>query len=391
VGRAHGHEHKGARATLHHAVADAQRQLSFEDVKDLLDLGVVMSARIEARGGREYEHGAAFGVLGSHEEIYLRPRFRGRLGPPKPLDEHLGRIFTGQYLLPFQRYELPEEIFGIGRILVPLDGSALAEHALPIAELLARTTGGSLALMSVCPQHSAKLVQNDLAPEPTIETYLDRMEWMLRQGGLIVETSIRSGSIPEEIGHHAIASNADIIVMGTHGRTHMDRFLSRNIATAVVRQTERPVLLIRPTDVWTSRHTTFRKLLVCLDGSVESEEVLPWARIIARYFGSTIVLLTVPEAEGEVQRLKQYIESVAAALRSIGITAETRVTGSGASRTITSVAESDACDLIMIATRGRGAPKEIDIEVGSVTDQIVQTAHCPVFAVTVLGFANGAK
>ena len=60
-------------------------------------------------------------------------RFRGRLGPPKPLDEHLGRIFTGQYLLPFQRYELPEEIFGIGRILVPLDGSALAEHALPIA------------------------------------------------------------------------------------------------------------------------------------------------------------------------------------------------------------------------------------------------------------------
>jgi nucleotide-binding universal stress UspA family protein len=217
------------------------------------------------------------------------------------------------------------------------------------------------------------------------------MAWMLRQGGLTVETGIRNGSIPEEIGHQAIASNADIIVMGTHGRTQVDRLLGRHIATAVVRQTERPVLLIRPTDAWTSRHTAFQKLLVCLDGSVESEEILPWARIIARYFGSTIVLLAVPETEGEVQQLEHYLASIAAALQNIGLMAETRVMGSGASRTIASVAKSEECDLIMIATRGRGAPKEIDIEVGSVTDQLVQTAHCPVFAVTVLGFANGAK
>jgi len=72
VGCTDGHEHEGARSALYHAVACAQRQFSFEDVKDLLDLGVVMGARIEARGDREFEHGAAFGVLGSHEEIYLR-------------------------------------------------------------------------------------------------------------------------------------------------------------------------------------------------------------------------------------------------------------------------------------------------------------------------------
>jgi nucleotide-binding universal stress UspA family protein len=318
-------------------------------------------------------------------------RFRGRLGPPKPLDEHLGRIFTGQYLLPFQRYDLPEATFKVECILVPLDSSALAEHALPIAELLARTTGGSLTLVSVRPQRNGSAGRNDPVPEPTIGAYLDRMAWMLRQGGLTVETGIRNGSIPEQIGHQAIASNADIIVMGTHGRTQVDRLFGRHIATAVVRQTERPVLLIRPTDAWTSRHTAFQKLLVCLDGSAEAEEILPWARIIARYFGSTIVLLTVPEAEGEVQQLEHYLASVAAALQHIGLMAETRVMGSGASRTIASVAKSEECDLIMIATRGRGASKQIDIEVGSVTDQLVLMAHCPVFAVTVLGFANGAK
>jgi hypothetical protein len=67
------HEHEGARAAPHHAVAGAQRQLAFEDVKDLFDLGVVLSARIEAGGDREFEHGAAFGVLAGHEEIDLRP------------------------------------------------------------------------------------------------------------------------------------------------------------------------------------------------------------------------------------------------------------------------------------------------------------------------------
>jgi hypothetical protein len=72
VGRADGHEHESARAALHHAVACPQRQLAFENVKDLLDPGVVMGARIESRGDRKFECGAAFGMLGSHEEIYLR-------------------------------------------------------------------------------------------------------------------------------------------------------------------------------------------------------------------------------------------------------------------------------------------------------------------------------
>jgi len=156
----------------------------------------------------------------------------------------------------------------------------------------------------------------------------------------------------------------------------------------VVRQTELPVLLIRPTDAWTSRATAFRKLLVCLDGSEGAEEALPWARLLARHFGSTIVLLAVPEAESEVPRLEQYLGSVAAALRDIGLVAQTRVTGSGAAGTITSVAESEACDLIAMATRGRDAPADIDVEVGSVTERVVQSAHCPVFAVTVLGFTR---
>jgi nucleotide-binding universal stress UspA family protein len=87
-----------------------------------------------------------------------------------------------------------------------------------------------------------------------------------------------------------------------------------------------------------------------------------------------------------VTRLEEYLDSVATALRDIGFRAGTRVTGSGAARTITAVAEAERCDLILMATRGRGAPEDVDTEVGSVTDRVVHSAHCPVFAVTVVGF-----
>ncbi len=321
---------------------------------------------------------------------FVFSRYRSQMGPPKPLDEHLGRFFASQYLLPLQRHDIPTENFAIERIMVPLDGSALAEHALTVAELLARTTAGQLDLMSVSAGGGGGVAD---AAEPTSapETYLTRMAETLGQRGITVGTSFRSGSVAEEIGRHGIESQADVIVMATHGRSRVDKILGRNIAMAVVRQTELPVLLIRPTDAWPSRHTAFKRLLVSVDGSADSEDVLPWARVLARSFQSTLVLLTVPEAEGEVPRLRQYLESVAMALRGIGIPVEIRVTGSGASRTIVDVAQTEECDLIMMATRGRGGPEEIGIEVGSVTERVALSAHCPVFTVTVTGLAKRGR
>jgi nucleotide-binding universal stress UspA family protein len=319
---------------------------------------------------------------------FVFTRFRNRLGPPKPLDDHLGRFIGGQYLLPFQRHDLNEFKFGIERILVPLDGSALAEHALPVAELLARTTSGSLHLVSVRPAGGGDDGATD-APATDIASYLDRMAWSLGRRGLVVGTSIRSGSIPDEIGRLGDELHTDIIVMAHRSGSPVDRLLGRSVAIALVRKTERPVLILRPTDAWPSRATAFQKLLVCLDGSQESEEVLPWVRILARQFGSRIVLLTVPEDETEIPRLEQYLGSVADALRGLGLTAEIRVTGLDATGTITGAAATEGCDLIMMATRGRGAPEDVDAEVGSVTDRVVQSAPCPVFAVTVLGIQAG--
>jgi nucleotide-binding universal stress UspA family protein len=313
-------------------------------------------------------------------------RFRKGLGPPRPLDEHLGRFLAGQYLLPSQRLGLPEGSFEIKRILVLLDGSALDRDVLPVAGLLGRTAGASLDLIAFRSVRDAGRDRRAPEPAPAIEDYLQRVAQDVRQDGLTVQSSICEGRVPKEVSRHAAETGADVIVMATGGRTRRPRLWGRDTATEVIRQTERPVFLLRPGPDWTGQAAVLRKLLVCLDGSVGAEEILPWARRLARTFGSSLVLLAVPEAEDEVRKLEHYLGSVASALTALGHTVETRVTGSGVTQTIAHVAESEGCDLIMIATRGRGAPEKMDIEIGSVTGRLVQTARCPVFAVTVLGF-----
>ena len=69
--------------------------------------------------------------------------FRSKLGEPAQLEENLGRVLGGQYLLPYQRTARPEDETRFDEILVPLDGSSAAEHALPIAENLCRSFGGA--------------------------------------------------------------------------------------------------------------------------------------------------------------------------------------------------------------------------------------------------------
>jgi nucleotide-binding universal stress UspA family protein len=264
----------------------------------------------------------------------------------------------------------------------------LDEDVMPVAEQLARRAGSRLTLLESRSHRGPRPERGGGDPDGAIRQDLERRASALRESGLKVETAIRSENIPEEIVRHAEAGEADIIVMGAPGASQLDRLIGRSPAIHVIRQTELPVLLIRPLRGRKSPRTSFRRILVCLDGSEGSEEILPWARNFARYFVSVIVFLTVPEAEEEKEKLEGYLGTVAAEFRKLGFDAETRVMGTTASRTIASVAESEGCDLIMMATRGRGAPEEIGVNVGSVTDELVQTARCPVFTAKVLGLAR---
>lgn len=297
---------------------------------------------------------------------YAFSYYRKKLGEPRPLEEHLGRFFVGQYLLPSERTQIPVEGLRFRRLIVPLDGTAFAEHALPMSELIAHTYQSELTIVNV---------ESD---EDQIDDYLKHIAWQLRQSGLSVVLDRRTGSVAEEINKAADENEADLIVMSTHGMPGLDRFYAGDVANRLIRIMKKPVLLLRPTERWQTRTTRFTRLLVSLDGSETAEKILPYARAIAGTFGSEIVLLSVPEAESEIPRLEEYIDTVCNALRERGYNARSLVTGSGAVRTILEISLSESVDLIMMATHGRGN-FERRAAVGSVTDRVVDAANCPVF------------
>lgn len=146
------------------------------------------------------------------------------------------------------------------RILVPLDGSELAEVALPHAISLAKQSGAEVILLRVLEPLApgAAMGQESIYIEPEFwrrlqqeyldeaRAYLDRVAARLSADGLSARTEIRRGSPAEMIIDTARELHADAIVMATHGRSGIGRWMLGSVADRVVRASHLPVLLIRP-------------------------------------------------------------------------------------------------------------------------------------------------
>ena len=137
------------------------------------------------------------------------------------------------------------------RILLTLDRSALAEQALPHAVTLARACQAELELVSVVPvlEREAMFdaggnVDWD-AQVRDFEEYLAGVASRIQEAGLSVRSEVRRGDIAEEILRHADEQQIDLIVMSTHGRSGLGRWVYGSIADRVLRFSPVPVLLIR--------------------------------------------------------------------------------------------------------------------------------------------------
>ena len=140
------------------------------------------------------------------------------------------------------------------KILVPLDGSTLAEAVLPHAQALAKAEGAELILLSVpvvpnlefltrSPNLATQVIE---ASEKETEVYLIKEEAKLTKEGSKVSHIMREGPIPEMILKVAEEVHADVITMSTHGRTGIQRFLMGSVADRVVHYSHIPVMLIHP-------------------------------------------------------------------------------------------------------------------------------------------------
>ncbi len=150
-------------------------------------------------------------------------------------------------------------VFACDRVLVPLDGSAPSEAALPAAEALAHAFGGRLHLLTVVPTVAtvssarspaalflpiATAVALDLEEQDT-RFYLDGLAARLRQDGLDAAAEVGRGDPAWEVAAAAERLDADLMVMATHGRSGMSAVWAGSVAIRIMARCRRPMLLVR--------------------------------------------------------------------------------------------------------------------------------------------------
>jgi len=135
-------------------------------------------------------------------------------------------------------------------ILVPLDGSTLAEAALPPAIDLARERGARLILLRATEAHGSPLADPAEAQVTAVrgaEAYLAGVRTRIHAAELpAVDTSVWYGPPADAIVEAARFRSVDLIVMSSHGRSGLGRLVLGSVAETVLRATAVPILLIRP-------------------------------------------------------------------------------------------------------------------------------------------------
>ena len=288
----------------------------------------------------------------------------------------------------------------IRTIMVPLDGSEFAEQALPIAEALAASLGAALRLVTV---HDPKLAWLDPAEAAAAmvdlgdslreeeESYLQRKTGELAARGRQVAHAIRKGEAAAELVKYAEAEKADLIVMTTHGRGGVSRFWLGSVADRLVRQSDRPVLLLRPERAPATLDALLAEVLIPLDGSARAESVLRPVDELVRQAGGRLHFLSVvvppfifapppaPRGAGlegaPVHQRKlhayRYLRRLAQPLRESGrqVTTQVDVATDAAAEIVEHAARHDV-QLVAIATHGRGGIARWAL--GGVADKVVR-------------------
>ena len=301
------------------------------------------------------------------------------------------------------------------KILVPLDRSPLAEQALGAAAAIARTSKAGIDLLLVHQPFPFDGFGD--APWNALERedehkYLEAIVAELATGADVPAThALVNGEAVEMICKRARDSEADLIVMTSHGRTGLSRVWIGSVAMGTIKQAAVPVLMLRPVKTPDDRkaaHRLFNKILVPVDGSALAADVIAPALSLAKCAGATIELLRVVEPVPLVTAdvgmpfayppllqddaatnhlLEEARFEVAELAKRLGETEGVKVNATAivsghVSNAIIDFARAHDVDLIAMATHGRGASRLL---FGSVADKVVRACALPMLLLRPIG------
>jgi len=295
------------------------------------------------------------------------------------------------------------------KILVPLDGSELAEVALPYAEEMGWRISSEVTLLQVSEtgesqrfhEHEIYLQREASIVKRNIAHHLGKEQ----EENIGVKSVVTEGYPAEEIVDYAEKSDIDMVIMATHGRTGVRRWALGSVADKVVRAASQPVVLIRTGEIHHGMTGIREKdmlnaILVPLDGSKESEAILPYIEELARRVEAEVILLQVVEmthhvyaARGTVAPLpynknemealtkhaKEYLEGVSDLLRARGVAVKSEVRVGIDAREIIRAAGELHADLVALTTHRRTGAGQGAF--WSVADMILRSGNAPIMLV----------
>jgi nucleotide-binding universal stress UspA family protein len=293
------------------------------------------------------------------------------------------------------------------QLLVPLDGSSLADAAATEAIRIARRLQLGVILTRI---HSPTAI---LPYPPEVAVAQPLPDWdagvrarskawleekattLTRSGGVTVSAEFRIGNPAEEIVTLATMRGVRAIVCTTLGVGGPAPHWIGSVADAVIRHAPCPVFALPPGAM--ARSDELRTLLVLLDGSHLSDEILPHAEWLAGAFDAELELMSVASPpwvhdalaalaalkedpfgiDVYAANVKKRLETVAAEIRRKGLRVRSTVEiGASPARTILEHIKRNNPDAVALATHGRGASR---LFLGSVADKVLRTSGRPTF------------
>jgi nucleotide-binding universal stress UspA family protein len=292
----------------------------------------------------------------------------------------------------------------VERILCPVDFSEGSRHAIDQAVALAHWYGAAVTALYVCPPLAlAPYIDSRVyplglgRPKEDLERLRRELEQFVQQegGGPAVTTVVKEGLITGEILRYIESVRADLLVMGTHGRSGFERFMLGSVAESVLRQAPCPVLTVPPRapDVVPMGPTVYRRVLCGIDYSACSLKALDYAASLAHRGDAELIVVNVLEP------ILDYVAATVAdidnttlrtaAERQLGRVVKERTLGRQGvtpmlvaghpAPMILQLAEEQAVDVIVLGIEHRSHLNMMWF--GSTANRVVRRATCPVLTV----------
>ena len=294
-------------------------------------------------------------------------------------------------------------------ILVPIDGSLMAESALPAAAYLAQKLGARVTLMHVVETNAPGAVhgQPHLQQEQDAERYLREVAGRCFPEGLQVDCHVHADGVDDVAGSivaHADELAHDLVIMCSHGRGAALHLFLGSIAQSVIARGSRPVLITHPDAEGKPPAFSCRHILVPLDDNPEHAKALPVCKELAKACGATLhPTIVIPDLAtlsgqeavtsrmlpGTTSRLlelttrdaERYFQELEDNLRREGFQASAHVLRGDPASVIVEAAEQARIDLIVLGTHGKTGMDAF--WAGSVAHRICSQSRVPLLLIPV--------